>query len=293
MKSDILENSEFVTNTPDREYKILILSNPNTDEFYGEDTYIANAFKADGHNVKMMWIDYDEKLDEEFDIIIRRNAWVDTEKETKDYKTKNDKFIERIKSKDIKTVNLVGLDGKGKSYLCSLFKDGKNVIPTVDKLMDIHKLGAVQKYVLKDKNSFGSGLGQKIVDVDELKKEFKEGYIIQPLLKFKSEVQCYLVGEKLMYAYEYIPSKYPDYPEPQEFALTEKERQLVNDFAKIANLKVGFLRIDFLRLLNDELILLEIEDNSPIMDLEKLNIEIREKVINEYKNNIYKYLKEQ
>ena len=123
-----------------------------------------------------------------------------------------------------------------------------------------------------------------------MSESFKEGYLIQPKLKFKSEVQCYFIGEKLMYVYEYTPSKYPNYPIPKLIVLYEKENELACEFAKISNLKVGFQRIDFLRLENNELILLEIEDNSPHMNLEKLDEGFRNTVLNEYKRNIYKYL---
>ena len=61
-------------------------------------------------------------------------------------------------------------------------------------------------------------------------------------------------------------------------------------FSNLSSLKVGFQRIDFLRLENNQLILLEIEDNSPIMNLELLENNFREKVLEEYKNNIYNYL---
>ena len=94
-----------------------------------------------------------------------------------------------------------------------------------------------------------------------------------------------------MYVYEYTPSKYPDYPTPKLINLSENEKQLAYEFAKISGIKTGFQRIDFFRLENNELILLEIEDNSPYMNLEKLDSSFREKVINEYKKNIYDYLK--
>ena len=93
-----------------------------------------------------------------------------------------------------------------------------------------------------------------------------------------------------MYVYEYTPSKYPNYPEPKLITLNENDRILAEQFANISNLKVGFQRIDFLRLENDELILLEIEDNSPHMNLEKLDISFRRNVLNEYKRNIYQFL---
>lgn len=271
-------------------YHILILSNPKNEEFI-EDKYIANAFKEDGHIVKMAWVDYDENLDDKFDIIIRRNTWVEEEKETNYYRIKNDKMKKRLKEKKIKTVNLEGLDEQGKFYLCKLFKGGKKVIPTIDKIEDINKINGTEEYVLKDNDSFGSGLGQKFVKRKDLKEEFNEGYLIQPKLKFKSEIQCYFVANKLMYVYEYTPSKYPNYPEPKLITLNEQDKKLAEQFANISNLKVGFQRIDFLKLENDELILLEIEDNSPHMDLEKLDKELRKNVLYEYKNNIYDFLK--
>ena len=54
----------------------------------------------------MAWVDYDENLDDRFDIIIRRNTWVEDKKETNLYKIKNNEIIERLKDKNIKTVNL-------------------------------------------------------------------------------------------------------------------------------------------------------------------------------------------
>lgn len=289
LKEDI-EDEQTGNDNWKNKFRILILSNPNNEEFI-EDEYIATAFRKDGHLVTMKWIDYEEELDESFDIIIRRNTWIESEEETKEYKIKNDKLKERLKKKNIKTVNLEGLDGNGKEYLCKLYKEGRRVIPTVDKISDIINFEHTEEYVLKDNNSFGSGLGQKFIKLGELSENFKDGYLIQPKLVFKSEVQCYFIGEKLMYVYEYTPSKYPNYPTPKLIVLNEKEKELACEFAKISNLKVGFQRIDFLRLENNELILLEIEDNSPHMNLEKLDISFRNDVLDEYKRNIYKYLK--
>ena len=133
----------------ENKYKILILSNPNNYE-YIEDTYIANAFKEDGHIVDLLWVDYDEKLDTKYDVIIRRNTWVEDEKDTYNYKIKNEILKQRLIKKKIKTVNLEGLDGKGKQYLCELFKNGKKVIPIIDNLKDIERLPYSEEYVLKD-----------------------------------------------------------------------------------------------------------------------------------------------
>ena len=274
-----------------KKYNILILSNKDNEEFT-EDTYIAEAFRKDGHYVELLWVDYDESLDSKFDIIIRRNTWVEDDKQIDNYNINNNLLEERLIKKNIKTVNLVGLDGEGKEYLCKLYKQGKKVIPSADNIKDAKEFNNYSEYVLKQINSFGSGIGQKIIKKENLDKEFKQGYLIQPKIKFKSEVQCYFVADKLMYVYEYTPSKYPNYPEPHLITLSKEQEKLAYEFSKESNLKVGFQRIDFLRLENDEFLLLEIEDNSPHMNLEKLDKEFRNKVLDEYKKNIYEYLDE-
>ena len=272
-----------------KKYNILILSNRDNDEFL-EDTYIADAFRKDGHVVDMLWVDYDEALDEKYDVIIRRNTWVEDENKTKNYYQKNNALKERLTRKKIKTVNLIGLDGNGKEYLCKLYKDGKKVIPTVNNIEAIKQINDAEEYVIKDNKSFGSGIGQKIVTKDKLAEEYITGYLIQPKIKFRSEVQCYFVADELLYVFEYTPSKYPNYPEPVQITLTEEQKKLVCDFAKESNLKVGFQRIDFLRLENDELLLLEIEDNSPHMNLTKLDTNFRNEVLDVYKKNVYEYM---
>ncbi len=272
-------------------YNILILSNKSNKEFK-DDIYIAKSFEKDGHNVDILWVDYDEKLDEKYDVIIRRNTWFEDEKQAEYFKEHNENLKERLVKKQIKTVNLIGLDGMGKKYLCELYRQGKKVVPTVDNLEEALKLDDVTEYVLKDNNSFGSGIGQKMVNKKELLDEFNEGYLIQPKIKFISEVQCYFVANKLMYVFEYTPSKYPNYPKPHLITLSENQKRLAIEFANESGLKVGFQRIDFVRLANDEFLLLEIEDNSPYMNLEKLDENFRNNVINAYKENIYEYLED-
>ena len=81
-----------------KKYNILILSNRDNDEFL-EDTYIADTFRKEGHVVDMLWVDYDEALDEKYDVIIRRNTWVEDENKTKNYYQKNNALKERLARK--------------------------------------------------------------------------------------------------------------------------------------------------------------------------------------------------
>lgn len=272
-----------------KKYKILILSN-RVYEDANEDKFILDSFKKDGCDAKMLWVDYDEQLDKEFDVIIRRNTWVEEADEILKYQYFNDKLKSRLINKNIKTVNLIGLDGMGKQYLIDLYKNKEMVIPSYDNVVDALKEDLSDEYILKEINSFGNGFGQRVVSKEDLMAQFKIGDLIQPKISFKSEVQCYFVGDKLMYAFEFIPSKYPDYPTPKKIELTTSETILARHFASYSNLKVGFQRIDFLRQNNNELILLEIEDNSPYMDLKELDSKTRHGVINEYKRLVYEFI---
>ncbi len=268
-------------------YNILILSNLNNIESK-EDILIKDRFEKDGNKVDIMWIDYDEKLDSNYDLIIRRDTWIENENDTIYYKQKNSELIKRLVT-SLKTINLIGLDGRGKEYLKDLYYKNMTVIPTTDILEDALKWNS-SDYVLKVKDSFGSGICQKFVSKEELPKNFNDKFLIQPKLKFKSEVQVYFINNRLMYAYEYTPSKYPDYPEPKLINLTEEEILLAKEFADISDIKFGMKRIDFLRLLDDSLILLEIEDNSPHMNIDILDEELRNEVLDFYVNGIYEYL---
>lgn len=269
-------------------YKILILSNIENEEII-EDLMIKKRFEQDGNIVDIEWIDYDNSLDKYYDLIIRRNAWVGTEDKIECYKKKNDLLIERLRDSK-KTINLVGLDGKGKNYLKTLYYKNMNVIPTTDIVEDALKWNC-EEYVLKTKDSFGSGLGQIFISKESLKNKFNDKFLIQPKLKFKSEVQAYFINNQLMYVYEYIPSKYPNYPEPKLINLSVEEEKLAKSFSNISDIQIGMKRIDFLRLEDNSLILLEIEDNSPHMDIEKLDEKIQKKVLDLYVNGIYEYIK--
>ena len=269
--------------------RILILSNM-IGSGLKDDTLLKNSFEEDGNIVDLKKINFDEKYDDQYDVIIRRNTWVSTEEDTIQLYQDNLKLIDRLKNKKVKTVNLEGLDGIGKGYLCELFKNNASVIPTISSINDFDKLPVCSKYVVKTIKSFGNGLFQKVVAANDVKEIYNEGDIIQPFMQFKSEIQCYYVGQKLMYIFEYTPSKYPHYPEPTMINFNDEEIKIADEFARYSNLKYGFQRIDFLRLEDDRLLLMEIEDHAAFMNLQRLPKTCFNEVMDEFKKNIYSYL---
>lgn len=92
-----------------KKYNILILSNPKS-KYASEDKLILESFIKDGHNAEIRWIDYDENLDSTFDIILRRDTWVEDENDIERFKFFDEKLKERLKNKNLKVVNMFEID---------------------------------------------------------------------------------------------------------------------------------------------------------------------------------------
>ena len=267
---------------------ILMISNLDDDEKL-EDIWIARAFQADGHNVAVVDRNYDEKLENIFDVFLRRNTW--DSHATIETVGEENSFEERVIQKNLPRINFDGkYDRNGKEYLVNLFKMGYPVIPSIDNLNDIKLLNQTDRYVIKIKNSY-DGIGQQIVNINELKYKFHDGCIIQPFMEFKSEIQFYYIKDKLEYVLEFTPCKIPIYPEPTEYEYSPIELAIANSFAKLNGEYFGIQRIDFIKLNNGDLLLTEIEDTSPYLDLDCLSEKKKFEFIQDYKDMVYEYMK--
>lgn len=266
---------------------ILMISNIDDDEKL-EDIWLARAFQKDGHNVAIVDKNYDERLEEIFDIFLRRNTW--NSQTTFKNISKKYEFSKRIVNKNLLRINFDGqYDGNGKDYLVDLYKKGYQVIPSIESLDKLNLLNHPDKYMLKLKNSY-DGIGQLIVNEEELKQKFNNSYIIQPFIKFKSEVQFYYIKDKFEYALEFIPSKVPTYPDAKEYKYNNEEIKLANSFATLNKNYYGIQRIDFIKLEDGTLLLTEIEDIAPYLDLDCVNENLRDKFVLDYKKMVYEYI---
>ena len=127
-------------------YNILILS--NLDSIYAkEDELIAESFRNDGHAVSIVWIDYDEALDEKFDIILMRDIWVENEQDIPKYQKYNNLLKMRLKAKPIKKVNFYEVDSEGKMYLIDYYKKGLPVIPSTTTLKELEEINTCNTFV--------------------------------------------------------------------------------------------------------------------------------------------------
>lgn len=118
-------------------------------------------------------------------------------------------------------------DQSGKQYLVDFTNAGyEGVIPSVDKMSDISKLGIVDRYCIKPKDGADSN-GLKFLAPEELQKtRIPDGeYVIQPWIDFDYEVSFYFINDKFEYAM-YAPDKnkrwqlelYPCSPEDLDYA---------------------------------------------------------------------------
>ena len=270
------------------EKKVLLLS--NTVLGNAEDLELYNFLVKNQLNIKMTWVDIPNEELDNYDLILRRNTWTGSKADAKTlqyYKEHKNRVIKYAKDKKIKYVNLEGLDDIGKSYLEELYDSSaeNEVIPTITDIKNMEKLPKVDYYYVKENESLGSGIGQTKVSGDEVdrvvKSKYEDGnYIIQPEIKFKSEVQMYFINEEYLYTFEYTPSKFPNYPDPErkDDICTIKAKYFLSKIRK----PVGFSRIDFLKLEDDSLMLLEIEDSSPNMNFRYLDATTKNLVMSKY-----------
>ena len=136
------------------------------------------------------------------DVVIFRNTGVVME-----YSDYFQKFLKEVSKKNITTFN--SFDGKadikGKEYLLNLTNLGFPVIPTVDKLSDLTKLGNPEKYLVKIKDGADS-IGMEVLYKEELLDVELRNKLIQPLLDFEYEISFYYLNNEFQYAM-YAPDK--------------------------------------------------------------------------------------
>lgn len=253
-----------------------------------EDCFIAKSFIDDGHHVTITREDYDERLDNLFDVIVIRNIWHFDRENYDYYKNKMINLRERLKRKNIATINLFGkFDDSGKLYLEKLYKKGYPVIPSSTTLSIFEEYSDDDEFLLKPLNGYeGYGI------IETKKKNIKENsnYIIQPKIEFEKEIEFYFLNKDFQFVLEFVPSKKPVYPIPSLYKYSEEELKIAQTFANLCDDNfVGVQRIDFLKTLDGKLLLLEIGDSSPYLNLNSLNEETRNKFLQNYKDMTYKY----
>ena len=252
-----------------------------------EDCMIARSFINDGHKVTIARQDYDEKLDDMFDLIIIRNIWHLDNDNYEEHKQNIISLIKRLKEKSVPTINLNGIfDTQGKLYLEDLYKKGYPVIPSSTNIQDFLKYNDNASFLLKPLDGYD---GYGIIEKEKRSITNDDNYLIQPKIGFSKEIEFYFLNKEFQYVLEFVPSKKPVYPIPNLYSYTEEELKIAQSFAnQCGDDFCGVQRIDFLKT-DNELLLLEIGDSAPYLNLSSLDDETRNKFINNYKKMVYDY----
>lgn len=191
-------------------------------------------------------------------------------------------FLSVVKENKITTFN--SFDGKadikGKQYLLDLMDLGYPVIPTVDNLAEIEKLGEHGKYLVKLKNGADS-IGMEILDKEEMLRNNPNGKLIQPLIDFAYEVSFYYLDNEFQYAL-YAPDKNKRW-DLQEYEPTAQDLEFAEKFIEWNDMERGITRVDACRTKdNGSLLLVELEDLNPFLSLELLPKEKQERFITNF-----------
>lgn len=258
-----------------------------------EDFIIAKSFAEDGHKVDLLDFPINFNIDERYDLILLKNAWLLDKHTYRSYFDNLEQFLNEIKKTKCKLVSSqdgsLNFDKFGKKYLVDLYKNKYNVVPTIDDINNIGELPVVDEYIKKPYIAY-DGFDMQQIRRNQLKNLKLQNEVLQPKLNFISEVQLYFINNKFQYALEYTPHKWPDYPLPHEFKPAKKYIEQAKEIIEINNATCSFNRVDFLRLNEKDMIMLEFADTNPNLSLPLLSKPTLNKFLKEFKKVIYSYI---
>ncbi|WP_426478079.1 hypothetical protein ACP3T3_00930 [Chryseobacterium sp. CBSDS_008] len=231
--------------------------------YYREDLYITSKLK----NYFNILIGHPHQANsylEYADIIIFRNTG-----SVMKYEPYFREFVHNVKHKGLLTFN--SFDGKGdqrgKNYLLYLTRIHFPVIPTVDKLQKLDRLGISESYMVKMKNGADS-IGQQQINIEDIHSIELSGKIIQPFIDFIYEVSFVYLNDRFQYAV-YAPQKDKRW-ELIEYIPSASDIAFADQFIQWNHLTRGITRIDACRLQDGTLLLVELEDLNPFLSLQVL-----------------------
>ena len=178
-------------------------------------------------------------------------------------------------------------DMAGKQYLIDLSAAGHPVIPTVDRVADLHLLPDTDRYVVKPKLGADS-IGLRVVPADQLRESADGDVLVQPCVDFAYEVSFYFVDHDFQYAL-YAPHTDQRWQlEPYE--PTRDDLEFAQRFIDWNGIDHGIQRVDACRAPGGELLLVELEDLNPYLSLDAVAETHRDAFVESMKASLRKFL---
>lgn len=238
-------------------------------EYYREDILLSNLLR-DHFRVILVHIEDLDAIRSSVDVIFIRNTGPMAEHEP---------LLRGLQiEKDRSIFN--DLSGKGdiqgKRHLLDLFTAGYPVIPTIDSLKEIGKLGEPAEYLIKPINGCDS-VGLQILAKREVEQLALKGFVIQPKINFFHEVSFYFIGKEFQYAL-YAPNPAMRWRLEQYFP-NEEDIRFAKQFIDWNTCSRGIQRVDACRNEKGNLLLMELEDYNPFLSLELIDEPTKQKFI--------------
>jgi len=245
-------------------------------KYYEEDLYITSILK-NYFNIALCHPLNSKSFEEDVDLIVFRNTG-----SVLGYKEEYEKFINRIKTKNIQTFNeFTGkADMQGKQYLLDLTKANYPVIPTINSKENLSFLPVVDEYVIKPVGGADS-IGLEYLTKKELYEEkLSDKMLIQPRIDFEYEVSFYFLNDKFEYAL-YAPNNEKRW-ELEQYIPTDEDLKFAKKFIEWNNIKKGIQRVDACRTKEGKLLLVELEDLNPYLSLSSLDDKCRDSFMKDF-----------
>ncbi len=253
-------------------------------KYYEEDLYITSILK-NYFNIALCHPLNSKSFEEDVDLIVFRNTG-----SVLGYKEEYEKFINRIKTKNIQTFNeFTGkADMQGKQYLLDLTKANYPVIPTINSKENLSFLPDVDEYVIKPVGGADS-IGLEYLTKKELYEEkLSDKMLIQPRIDFEYEVSFYFLNDKFEYAL-YAPNNEKRW-ELEQYIPTDEDLKFAKKFIEWNNIKKGIQRVDACRTKEGKLLLVELEDLNPYLSLSSLDDKCRDSFMKDFIKVLQSYM---
>jgi hypothetical protein len=242
-----------------------------------EDIYLTEKLRA-WFNISIVHPLDSESIEDTFKIALIRNIWPSHE-----YENQKTRLIRRLIQKGLMPMSEAERGYQEhehyleKGYLLDLYEKGYPVIPTVDTIANIERLGNCQEYFIKPKNMC-DGEGSEKLTKEALEKKVLHDYLIQPFITFDYEVCFYFIDGKFVYAFS-TPNRLEGKMH-EEYIPIDADFEFAQKFVYWNNLQFGLQRVDALRVTEtQELLLTELEDFGPYLYLLELPETVREKAV--------------
>jgi len=167
-------------------------------------------------------------------------------------------------------------DQAGKQYLLDLFDAGYPVIPSVASGSALARLPLADEYVVKPRLGADSH-GLRFLSADAARTVDEPDVLVQPRIPFAYEVSFYFVDDAFQYALHA-----PDPARRWELAPlspTTGDLAFAQRFIAWNTIRHGIQRVDAMRTLGGELLLVELEDLNPFLSLHLVAEEQRRRFV--------------